>query len=66
MFVKLHLEDGSIVIVKKEDISRVVVDVDADSEPSLISVVYCAKGEEPVLVRITNDYWSILRMLEVE
>lgn len=66
MFVKLHLEDGSIVIVKKEDISRVVVEIDADSEPSLISVIYCAKGEEPVSVRITNDYWSVLRMLEVE
>lgn len=66
MFVKLHLEDGSIVIVKKEDISRVIVEIDEAGEPTIISVIYCAKGEEPVLTRITNDYWSILRMLEVE
>lgn len=66
MFVKLDLVDGSIAIVKKSDISRVIVEIDEAGEPTIINVIYHPADEEPCRTPVTNDYWSLLRMLGVE
>lgn len=64
MFIKLFIEDGSVVIVKKEDISRIIAEFDSEGKASC-TVVYAPRGEEVVSIPITNEYFAMLRTLEL-
>lgn len=65
MFIRMFLDDGSHIVIKKEDITRLIVEFDEDGENPECTILYAPRGEEPMMVKVTNDYFGLLKSLGV-